>query len=240
MINYLEDYDAEVSETSILTAEEDKKVLQTKSPTALPPRPSENTKKPALYNFDPKSFLKNMETTTSYTDSRAGNTSVGYKPLPSFTPALNYSRGGVKSSAPVSLKRSGSYTRLHSDMSMYTNIGDDYKRTDDYNKFSKEFETEFGNDQREIERIHGELIGKGKKLEEFIRKLQESDVNMILFRSYAAREIEDIGNDLKEAYNHILVLMGDRSRMKEQFCIFKMKIKKLKSFIKTFQEDIQT
>lgn len=78
-----------------------------------------------------------------------------------------------------------------------------------------------------------------KKLESFLKELQNADLDMILFRNKLVREIQDVENDLKEAYNNILVLMGDRSSMKDQFCIFKMKIKKIKGFVKTFQDDIQ-
>lgn len=237
--NYVEEYNAEVSETSILTDEEDKKALQAKAPSALPPRQPERSRMPTPYTFDATSFMKNMDASTSYTNSKAGNTPLGYKPLSNFTTGLNYSRGNAKNPMPAPLKRSGSYSQLHSDMSMYTQIGDDYKRTEDYNKFSKEFETEFGNDQREMDHIYSELVTRSKKLENLARELQEQDLDQLLYKNRLTREIESAGNDLKEAYNNILTLMQDRSKMKEQFCVFRMKIKKLKGFIKTFQEDIE-
>eukprot|EP00826_Nyctotherus_ovalis_P015569 TRINITY_DN1443_c0_g1_i12.p1 TRINITY_DN1443_c0_g1~~TRINITY_DN1443_c0_g1_i12.p1 ORF type:complete len:562 (+),score=146.57 TRINITY_DN1443_c0_g1_i12:204-1889(+) len=236
--NYLDKYNEEPSESSIVTEEEeDKKVLRAKAPAALPPRPSENSRKPTPYTFDARSFLKSVETNTSCTDSRSGNTPVGYKPLPSFI--SNYSRGEAKSSMPMSLRRSGSYTRLHSDTSSYTNIGEDYRRSDDYSKFSKEFEVEFARDQKEIERIRDRLTERFDKVNELSRELEDPDRDMILFGCKFSREIGDSMNDLREAHGYISTLMEDRIKMKEQFCIFKMKIKKQQSFIKTFQEDIQ-
>ena len=62
---------------------------------------------------------------------------------------------------------------------------------------------------------------------------------MILYRNRVVREIQDAQKDLREAYNNIIVLMSDRSKMRDQFCMFKMKINKLKGFVKTFQDDIQ-
>ena len=63
---------------------------------------------------------------------------------------------------------------------------------------------------------------------------------MILFRNKLSREISDACNDLKEAHKNILVLMNDRSLIKDHFCLLYMKIHKLKGFSKSFQEDLQT
>lgn len=245
--SFHEKYREEVSESSIITEEENEKKESTdtnpsKAAPSLPPRPTETTRKrPPVtpYTFDPKSFLNEMKSgTKTYADSNAGGTPLGYKPLSGFTPSndLPYK---ITRQDSFPLKRSGSFSNLRSDMSMLTNLGDDYKKSEEYNVFAKEFEKEFGNDQKELERIHNELATRTKKLENFTKELENSDTDMILFRSRLMREIEDIRNDLIEAYNHIIVLMGDRLNMKEQFCIFKMKIKKLKGFVKTFQEDIE-
>lgn len=236
--NYLDQYNEEPSESSLQTEEEEvKNVLRARAPPALPPRPADNARKPAPYNFDARSLLRNVEANTSCTESRSGNTPVGYKPLPSFI--SNYPRGEVKSSMPTPLKRSGSYTRLYSDTSSYTNIGDDYRRSDDYGKFSKEFEVEFARDQKEIDRIRDRLTERIEKVSELSRELENPNHDMLLFGCKFSREIGDSMNDLREAHGYISTLMEDRIKMKEQFCIFKMKLKKQQGFIKTFQEDIQ-
>ena len=78
-----------------------------------------------------------------------------------------------------------------------------------------------------------------KRLEEFNKELSVVDIDMILFRNKMVREIEDACNDLKEAHRNILVLLNDRSIMKDEFCLLNMKIRKLKGYNKSFQEDLQ-
>ena len=128
------------------------------------------------------------------------------------------------------------------DMSFLTTLGykiSECRNTDEYKGFAQEFEKQFGNDQKEMEQVTKDLNSRTTKLDNFLKELQGADLDMILYRNRLVREIQDVQNDLREAYNNIFVLMNDRSTMRDQFCIFKMKIKKLKGFVKTFQDDIQ-
>lgn len=248
---YLAKYKEDVSESSIVTDEEPNKGMtpkeaQTNSAPPVQTKP-ENTRKReqvAFYTFDPKSVLSEMNAPTSaskYSPTKIATESTNYKPIINYGSSTDYSYGALKKTAPLPgpSMTSASFAQRQQDMSYLTTLGDDFRKTEDYKGFSKEFEKEFDSGQKEMEHVSNELMNRTKKLDAFIKELQSADLDMILFRNRLIREIQDVENDLKEAYNNILVLMGDRSNMKDQFCVFKMKIKKLKGFVKTFQDDIQ-
>lgn len=108
-------------------------------------------------------------------------------------------------------------------------------RSDECKKPEKVLE----DDKAEIEETAKRLNVRVRRLEEFGKELGIVDVDMILFRNKLAREIVDACNDLKEAHSCILILLNNRSIMKDQFCILNMKIRKLKGFNRSFQEDLQ-
>lgn len=115
----------------------------------------------------------------------------------------------------------------------------DHHAADEYKDYEKKFENTFGNDKEEMSQLSGVLISRIERMEEFAKELGTAELDTILFKNRLAREISDACNDLKEAQNNILVLMNDRSILKDQFCLLHMKIKKLKGFNKSFQEDLQ-
>jgi hypothetical protein len=239
--NFIDKYNEEVSESSIVTEEEiaGKTNKTDKPPSATKP---DTRKREQLnyYTFDPKSVLKETERPAALPKYPKPQTeTLGYKPA--YNSPVDYTYRHTKKPGSYSSSNSvtATFAQRPQDMSYLTVLGDDFRKTDDYRGFSKEFEKEFGNDQKEMEYVSNELKNRTAKLDNFIKELQNADVDMILFRTRLVREIQDVQNDLKEAYNNILVLMGDRSNMKDQFCVFKMKIKKLKGFVKTFQDDIQ-
>lgn len=224
--NYLNKHQEEVSESSIIIENESTKEMLSKDSNkkennVTRVRPQE---KFPIYTFDPKSVLRS-------TQPKADAAIVRAHPDPKYT--------NIKSNYTPT------YVQMKTtqpDMSFLTTLGDNIsecRKTNDYKTFAKEFEKQYGNDQREMERVSNDLNTRTAKLENFIKEVQGGDLNMILYKNRLVREIQDVQNDLKEAYNNILVLMNDRSTMKDEFCIFKMKIKKLKGFVKTFQEDIQ-
>lgn len=242
--NFVDKYNEEVSESSIVTEEDIGNKIETKDKPPTVPVKTEMRRareQPDFYTFDPKSVLGGVSEPAPLPKYPKPQTeTLGYKP--SYNPpTVDYAYRGIKKPGTFSSSNAvtATFAQRPQDMSYLTVLGDDFRRTDDYKGFSKEFEKEFGNDQKEMEHVSNELANRTKKLDNFIRELQNADVDMILFRNRLVREIQDVQNDLKEASNNILVLMGDRSNMKDQFCVFKMKIKKLKGFVKTFQDDIQ-
>lgn len=240
---FIDKYNEEVSESSIVTEEDvDGKdgAKEKPSTVAIKTETRKAREQPDYYTFDPKSVLGGASKPAPLPKYPKPQTETfGYKPT--YNPPADYSYCGIKKPGTYSSSNAvtATFAQRPQDMSYLTVLGDGFRKTDDYKGFSKEFEKEFGNDQREMEHVSNELANRTKKLDNFIRELQNADVDMILFKNRLVREIQDVQNDLKEASNNILVLMGDRSNMKDQFCVFKMKIKKLKGFVKTFQDDIQ-
>lgn len=238
---FIDKYNEEASESSIITdGEIGAKINTTNKPPTAPKPEARRREQLDYYTFDPKSILKEAEGSATLPKySKPQTETLGYKS--SYSGPIDYTYRPVKKPGSYSSSNSvtATFAQRPQDMSYLTVLGDDFRKTEDYKGFSKEFEKEFGNDQKEMEYVSNELKSRTAKLDNFIKELQNADVDMILFKTRLVREIQDVQNDLKEAYNNILVLMGDRSNMKDQFCIFKMKIKKLKGFVKTFQEDIQ-
>jgi len=105
--------------------------------------------------------------------------------------------------------------------------------------YAKKFKNIFDNDREGMNQLSNLLTSRVNRMEEFVKELETANLDTILFKNRLAREISDASNDLKEAQSNILVLMNDRLILKDQFCLFNMKIKKLKSFNKSFQEDLQ-
>lgn len=250
--NYIDKYREEASESSIMNEEEnfkdifDKNKEASKTDSAPTTNNGENTKprnKFPLYTFDPRSVLKDTQP-----KAEAGiGLSMGYASVQAVDSKYS-GNSNLKIGGPYNIPSYGQkkpmefFSPQQPDMSFLTTLGENLtecRKTDDYRAFAKEFEKQFGNDQKEMERVTKDLNSRTAKLDNFAKEVQGADLDMILYKNRLVREIQDVQNDLKEAYNNIIVLMNDRSTMRDQFCIFKMKIKKLKGFVKTFQEDIQ-
>jgi len=115
----------------------------------------------------------------------------------------------------------------------------DCKMSEEYKGFADKFDKDFGDDEKEATKVLEHLNKRAEQIENYTKELAEADVDMLFFKNKLARELSDIYNDIKEAYNSIMILMNDRSIIKDQFCILHIKIKKLKEFNKLFQEDFQ-
>lgn len=256
--NYVDQYKDEVSESSIV--EEDDHKDNNHPQPQLPrtdPRPETSSKETssrdkgneiAPYTFDPQAIIKESQNAgPTSLDKKYGANLFTQKPLgyspsePGFGSSANFSYGKFRTKDSYTTRIGDQLSQRQSDLTSLTALGDleECRRTEDYKGFAQEFDKEFTSDQKEMEQVSKDLMMRTKKLEAFKKELEGADLDMILFRSRLVREIDDVQNDLKEAYNNILVLLGDRSGMKDQFCLFKMKLKKLKSFIKTYQDDIQ-
>lgn len=248
--DYIAKYKEEESESSIVSEEDEFKEILAASkdkPAATTSSNSENSQRKnqfTPYTFDPKMVLKDLQpstgvnpvmpnqyTPTSLSDNKFTTGNFNMKGYGTYVQA-GYMQNKPKEMFPQQIP----------DMSFLTTLGENItecRKTDDYKGFAQEFEKQFGNDQREMEQVTKDLNSRTGKLDNFIKELQGADLDMILYRNRLVREIQDVQNDLREAYNNILVLMNDRSTMRDQFCIFKMKIKKLKGFVKTYLDDIQ-
>ena len=133
-------------------------------------------------------------------------------------------------------------TKDSQELSFFSFVSDnitDRRMTDEYRKYVNKFDKDFGDDNKEINEVSELLSLRIKRLEEFLKDLSTKSIDMILYKNHLAREISDVCNDLKEANNNILVLMNDRSIIKDRFCLLRMKIKKLKDYNKSFEDDLR-
>lgn len=239
--NFVNEYNKEASVSSLSDTEEPREVIvKVKKAETLIPKPeqSSGTKEVVPYTFDPKCVLKSYENpgrsdATSKNDYRTAGLSYSLKGK-NFSPSNNYG-------AKEAYQYRGSLTSRGETSYMTIIDGDpaEFRRTNEYKGYAKEFEKRYCNDQKEVEQVTRDLDAKTTKIDSFIQELRNTNLDMILYKNKLARELEDVKNDLREAYNNILVLMNDRSKMKDQFSIYKVKISKLKGFLKTYQEDVQ-
>ena len=232
--------------------EDDKNVIakskqQAQQDTAAKkPNKPKNANKYTPYTFDPKVILEEYQNPEANVNANkpkydysalVAGTGVGYSQKSNNYPqAVDYgSRGkdSYKMVDPYSAK---------SDFSYMASAVDDVascRRSDEYKSYCQDFDKKNFHNQKEMEQVSKDLLGRTTRIDEFIQELMGANLDMILYKNRLARELEDVKNDLKEAYNNISVLMKERSTLKDQFSIYKVKIKKLKGCIGTFQEDNQ-
>ena len=238
--NYVDKYKAEDSESSIID-DEDSKLEQAPKADSHPvssfkPENIDRSDKYQPYTFNAKEVLK---------ESNKSDIPEDYNPKRNMdfsNPKLMNNQMAYGNKDLYSSQFANLMSQRQMDITSLTALGDieQCRMTDDYKGFAQEFDRDFTSDQKEMEQVSKDLMVRTQKLDVFKGELENADLDMILFRNRLVREIEDVQNDFREAYNNILVLMGDRANMRDQFCLFKMKLKKLKGFIKTFQDDVQT
>ena len=115
------------------------------------------------------------------------------------------------------------------------------KRDPDYNAFTKQFEERFGKDAynpEEVDRVTKKLDSNFKILQEYNKEVERKDCNITLFKNKIKKDLIDVENDLKEAYNIITILVADRSKLQDLFAIYSIEIKTLKDDKKNLEEDL--
>jgi hypothetical protein len=227
--NFIEQYKKEDSMSSV-SGDEEPRAVKVKEP-------EQSSAAIAPYTFNPKEVLKKYE--------NPGHTKTASKHEFKTIGALNYNLKGTSYSPSHNYETIKSYqhreplTSRPSYVSVFNEDPLEFRRSTEYKEYGKEFDKRFNNDQKEVEQVTRDLNAKTNKIDNFIQELRGANLDMILYKNRLARELEDVKNDLREAYNNILVLMSDRSSMKDQFSIYKVKLKKLKGFLNTYQEDAQ-
>lgn len=109
----------------------------------------------------------------------------------------------------------------------------------EYKSFAKEFDSEFGDHQKEIAALSKQLVTRIKKLQMLERELNSPNVDMGILRTRLSRDLESIEDELGEANHNIVVLMNERKNIKERFCTIRVKYNELKNGNKNFQEGIR-
>jgi len=178
------------------------------------------------------------------------NQTVPYIPQPNTSsrniPIKNFSTTGrgprfsfsTKQAGIGGIRRRDQPLRRSEDASTFIKFGNEFKESTDYKEFALEYEKQVEGYQRESNRIAGQLMNRMQKLEEYANKFKDTNTDTLLLRNRLTHDIKSISNDLKEAYNHILVLMNERGDMKKQFCHYSAKIKDLNKTKQNLQEEL--
>ena len=169
------------------------------------------------YTFNPKTFLRKLEKSSG-----------------SFDDILNPFSLLNKKKLKSSLKRNDKPKRKRA---VTFNFEDDdpieCKRTGDYKRYLKEFDKTFGSSQEETKRLSERVLEYKSLVEKLMEesKLSDSstDSSMILLRSHIKHELNVISNNLKDLYCNLLIIMKDRDKIREQYCLLQTRNKFLKS-----------
>ena len=240
--NYVEKYKEEGSESPVSSDDDNAAVSKPKEPEkseehGLKQSKRADSNKFSHYTFDPKDVLKDYQGTltdknplkSKYSFNTPGGVGYGAK----GTDYNNFTSYMGKPKDPFSQP---------SDLAYMSVVGEDvnsYRKTEDYKTYAKNFDQKYSNENKEMNQVSKDLLSRTSKIDGFIQELMGAKLDTLLYRNRLVRELEDVKNDLKEAYNNISVLMKDRTSMKDQFCVYKVQLKKLKGCIGTFYEDCQ-
>ena len=237
---------------------EQKKEEPQSAPKARPKK--EDTFKP--YTFDPRSVIdaisapkpdqqpKKIETmTTSYTPSAAmsgsmsarGNILVGDKfKYPSTTD--NYQMTTIHKVTYTSPPEMSSTFQVpqFNFSSKNSEAYSSFQAENDYKTFIREFDSEFKDQQREVNTISRELLSQLKRLQIIYSDLNNPCTDIGLLRTKLSRELESIQDNINQANKKLSILMNERSNIKDKFCRLRVKNKELKSETKVLEDNIRS
>jgi hypothetical protein len=189
------------------------------------------------YTFDPKPYVESSSENLKYNSSK--QLSKDNKASPTFGSEFGEKGGTVSDQQKVSLEGGTKIEVKSKDESnqgknwLGLNLIEDLSDTTNI----EEIKQILVNNQQEIEALSKQIVVRSEKLKSFSKELENSDANMLFFKSRLIRELGEIQNDLKEADSNILLLMRERVKMKEQLLLLSITNNKLKNFIKAFLED---
>jgi len=116
----------------------------------------------------------------------------------------------------------------------------DPKSENEYRAIAKEFDSEFGDRQRDVAEMSRQLMSRIKKLQMMAKDISAPNSDMSLLRTRLLHELATTQSDLNDANNNVILLMNDRVNIKNKYCYLKMRNKELKNFVKVFQENIRS
>jgi hypothetical protein len=183
------------------------------------------------------------ETNLNQTVPHISQPTVTSRNIPSKTFSSTTGRGTRLSSRTLQsgiggVGRRDQPLRRSKDASTFIKFGNDFKESTEYKEFALEYEKQVEGYQKESSRIAEQLMNRMQKLEEYANRFKDTNTNTLLLRNRLSHDIKSISNDLKEAYNHILVLINERGNMKKQFCHYNAKIKDLNKTKQNLQEEL--
>ena len=113
--------------------------------------------------------------------------------------------------------------------------------TPEYADYVKEFDEKYGKNkpkQREVDEVTRRLDRRFQILSEHNKELERSDCDILLYKNKIQKDLDDVMNDLREAYNIITILMSDRKILQDLFAIFSIQIKGFNALKKSLEDDL--
>lgn len=218
----------------------------------------------APYTFDPHQFLQSIDDLTSNSKpksspsnkplenpssgahSPARQNSNSSAPRNPSEPALdpepaaaghgNFDAFQQKAARSVQPSRAAVQKSFHESAAKGANSS---RSENEYRSFAKEFDSEFGDHEREIAGLSKQLVSRIKKLQVLERELNSPNADVGMLRSRLAHDIESVEDELGEANHSIIVLMNERKNIKERFCTIRVKLNELTNYNKACQEKMR-
>ena len=115
----------------------------------------------------------------------------------------------------------------------------DLRGSSDYNTFESDFEKEFGKNYDKYSELYMHLFGRDKELTILLKELQSRNPNMQALKAHLIKELKNLQKNFKELNLTTSIIMKDKARLKDAFCIYQTEILKLKSLRNSLQYNLQ-
>jgi uncharacterized protein YegL/uncharacterized coiled-coil DUF342 family protein len=115
------------------------------------------------------------------------------------------------------------------------------RTTPEYGDYIKEFDEKYGKGkpkQREVDEVTRKLDRRFQIMTEHNKELERYDCDILLYKNKIQKDLDDVMNDLREAYNIITILMNDRKLLQDLFAIFNIQIKGFNGLKKSLEDDL--
>jgi len=213
----------------------------------------------APYTFDPRQFLESLDKSIPAPSSKSISTNKPVEKPPSEkqSPSIQNVNSLIsKTPKELAIGAESLSNRPNVDIFQYKaarnidrppviksppeeSLGDS-KSEIEYRNYAREFDSEFGDHQREIAALSKKLVIRIKNVQILERELNNPSVDMVSLRNKLIRDIESIEDELGEANHNIIVLMNERKNIKERFCTIRVKYNELNNYNKACQEKMRT
>ena len=110
----------------------------------------------------------------------------------------------------------------------------------EYKALGEKFDKQFGEkmDPKYLEEVSKKLDTKFKVLAQFTKEAESSNCDMLLFKTKLEREMADLQNELREAWNAVQILMAERVKLRDLFIQYQMKFEKFRAQVKMMADQI--
>lgn len=216
----------------------------------------------APYTFDPRQFLESLDkpAPTPTPKSIPANKPLEKESIEKSSPAKQNANSMVSrhpKETPIAVEPVPNHPIPNADIFQYKSARNaennravglrsspeeslgDSRAENEYRTYAREFDSEFGDHEREIAALSKQLVARIKKLQVFERELNNPNLEVAPLRNKLARDIESIEDELGEANHNIIVLMNERKNIKERFCTIRVKYNEMNNYNRACQEKMR-